>query len=97
MGNFSLELKILIKKDLKKEYEEDIIENLEWLGLVHDNKEIVRQSEKGEVYKKYLDKMIEDGSAYVSEEESPKSPGVMVKVIRFKNPNKEITFISSIF
>ena len=36
--------------------------------------------------------MIEEGSAYLSEEESKNNPGQMVTVVRLKNPNKTIVF-----
>jgi glutamyl-tRNA synthetase len=65
----------------KPEYEEEIINNLKWLGINLDFKNFLRQSERGEVYKKYLEKLIGDDRAYISD-----------KVIRFKNPNKKIKF-----
>lgn len=75
-----------------KEYEEEIIEGLTWLGLKWDNEEIVRQSERAPIYREYLEKIIASGAAYISKEESKNTPGVMVEVIRLKNPNKVITF-----
>ncbi|MBI2086576.1 MAG: glutamate--tRNA ligase [Candidatus Zambryskibacteria bacterium] len=68
------------KERSKKEYEEDIIESLEWLGIDYDD--FYRQSERGEIYKKYIEKMLDNNSAYVAEDE----------VIRFKNPNRKIKF-----
>lgn len=76
-----------------KEFEQEIIDGLEWLGFSFDNKEsIVRQSERANIYRTYLEKMIAHGSAYLSEEESKNNPGEMVTVVRLKNPNKVITF-----
>ncbi len=74
----------------KKEYEEDIIESLKWLGISYDEGPL-RQSERTDLYKKYLKKMVESGAAYVSKE-IPKEEGDREEVIRFKNPNKKITF-----
>ncbi|MSR87827.1 MAG: glutamate--tRNA ligase [Candidatus Zambryskibacteria bacterium] len=74
----------------KKEFEENILEALEWLGIKYDG-ELVRQSERGEVYKKRLKTMLDNGSAYVSKEE-PKEEGQRAEVIRFKNLNKKIAF-----
>ncbi|MCK5285973.1 MAG: glutamate--tRNA ligase [Candidatus Pacebacteria bacterium] len=71
----------------KEEFEKNIIEGLKWLGLDYDG-EISRQSEKTELYEKYLEKMIKDGFAYEAEENKDGDK----KVIRFKNPNKEIIF-----
>lgn len=76
-----------------KEFEQEIIDGLHWLGLTWDNEgEIVRQSERVSIYKEYLLKLIDDGNAYISKEESKTVPGTMVEVIRLKNPNKKITF-----
>ena len=73
----------------KKEYEENIIEGLTWLGLTWD--EFYRQSERTEIYKKYLKKIVDDGKAYISKEEVKKE-GDREEVIRFKNSNTKIKF-----
>ncbi|OGD68989.1 glutamate--tRNA ligase [Candidatus Campbellbacteria bacterium RIFCSPLOWO2_01_FULL_34_15] len=75
----------------KKEFEDEILESLEWLGIEIDKTKIVRQSERGETYRKYLEKMIADGTAYVSKEIAEKE-GDRTEVIRFKNPNKKVIF-----
>lgn len=46
----------------KKEFEEDIIENLELLGLKWD--EFYRQTERLDIYKKYLQKLLDEDKAY---------------------------------
>ena len=79
-GKFILRIEDTDKERSKKEFEDDIFESLEWLGLKHD--ESYRQSERGEVYKSYIEKMLDEGSVYESDD----------KVIRFKNPNKKIKF-----
>jgi glutamyl-tRNA synthetase len=75
-----------------KEFEKEIIDGLHWLGLTWDNDVIVRQSERAPLYRRYLEKMIQAGTAYLSEEEAKNTPGEMVTVVRLKNPNKSITF-----
>jgi glutamyl/glutaminyl-tRNA synthetase len=76
-----------------KEFEQEIIDGLHWLGIVWDNEgNILRQSERAPIYKTYLEKMIAAGTAYLSEEESKNTPGQTVTVVRLKNPNKVITF-----
>lgn len=72
-----------------KEFEQNILDGLTWLGLPHD--EIFRQSERKDIYISYLKKMIDNSSAYVSKEE-PKEEGQRSEVIRLKNPNKKIVF-----
>lgn len=72
------------------EYEEEILAGLSWLGLNHD--EFVRQSERVSRHQELLEKIVEEGKAYVSEEESKSEAGKMVNVVRLKNPGTSITF-----
>ena len=78
------------KERSKKEFENDIIESLKWLNISYDDGPY-RQSERSDIYKKYLKQMVDSGHAYVSKE-IPKEPGDREEVIRFKNPNKKVTF-----
>jgi len=73
-------------------FETEIIEGLRWLGITWSNETLYRQSERGDIYKTYLKKTIENGVAYISKEESKRDPGTTVEVVRLKNPNKTITF-----
>jgi len=79
-GKFILRIEDTDKERSKKEFETDIIEGLNWLGLGYD--ELYRQSERGEVYKSHIEKMLDSGSIFEAED----------KVIRFKNPNKKVKF-----
>ncbi|MES2214377.1 MAG: glutamate--tRNA ligase family protein [Patescibacteria group bacterium] len=88
-GKFILRSEDTDKERSKKEYEDNILSGLSWLGLEHD--EFFRQSERTQIYVSYVKQMIENGSAYVSKEE-PKEPGQRDEVIRFRNPNKKIAF-----
>ena len=65
-GKFILRIEDTDKERSKKEYEENILESFAWLGLDYD--ELHRQSEREEVYRKYLQKLIDSGDAYVSKE-----------------------------
>ena len=93
-GKFILRIEDTDKERSKKEFEENILESFSWLGLDYD--ELHRQSERGGVYKKYLEKLIEEGQAYISQEETrdkiQETKGARESVIRFKNPNKKIVF-----
>ncbi len=88
-GKFILRIEDTDKERSKKEYEDNIIDSLKWLGLDYD--EFYRQSERTEIYKKYIKRLIDTGHAYVSKE-TPKEPGGRTEVIRFKNPNKKVAF-----
>lgn len=70
-GIFVLRIEDTDKKRSKPEFEENIIEGLKWLGIEWDEGPY-RQSERKEIYEKYLKKLLEEGKAYYcfcSEEE----------------------------
>ncbi len=89
-GIFVLRIEDTDKERSKKEYEENIIESLKWLGLSYD--QFYRQSENADRHKVYLEKMIKDGTAYISKEEAKDGSGVIKEIVRFKNPNINVTF-----
>ncbi|RJQ31639.1 glutamate--tRNA ligase [Candidatus Parcubacteria bacterium] len=78
-GKFILRIEDTDKARSKMEFEEDIKGGLKWLGLESD--EFYRQSERTEIYKKYLQKLLDEGKAYLDD-----------KAIRLKNPNKKVIF-----
>lgn len=89
-GDFVLRIEDTDKERSKKEYEENIIESLKWLGLPYDA--FYRQSEHVNKHKEYLEKMIQAGTAYVSKEIAKDGSGVIKELVRFKNPNIDVTF-----
>lgn len=86
-GDFIVRVEDTDKVRSKKEYETSMLESLEWLGL-HRNGELWRQSERTEIYKKYLHNLIDEGKAYISHE----TEGENKEVVRFKNPNELVVF-----
>jgi len=62
-GKFILRIEDTDIERSKKEYEEDIINNLKWLGLKWDGN-IFRQSERTEIYQKYIKKLLDSGEAF---------------------------------
>jgi glutamyl-tRNA synthetase len=69
-GTLILRIEDTDKERSKPEFEQDIIENLEWLNIKYDI--LYRQSERTGVYKRYLKKLLDDKKAYYcfcSEEE----------------------------
>lgn len=101
-GQIVFRLEDTDKERSKKEYADDIIENLKWLGISPDFSTTVRQSERAEIYKKYLEKLINEGKAYFAEDRKTEgdearppaleTAGESGRVVRFKNPNKKIKF-----
>ena len=58
-GSFVLRIEDTDSERSKKEYELNIVESLKWLGLSYDA--FYRQSERTEIYKRYLKKIIDSG------------------------------------
>jgi len=62
-GKFILRIEDTDIERSSPEFEKDIIENLQWLGLKWDEGPF-RQSERTSSYAKYLEKLIKNGAAY---------------------------------
>lgn len=61
-GIFILRIEDTDSERSKPEFEKNIIENLAWLDISYD--EFYRQSEGLEIYKKYLERLLEAGNAF---------------------------------
>lgn len=92
-GTFILRIEDTDKERSEQRFEDDILEGLAWLGIEFDEKH--RQSERVDIHKKYLEKLIDTDKAYISKE-TPKVPGGRTEVIRFRNPGKKVTFTDEI-
>jgi len=77
-GSFILRIEDTDKERSKKEFEKDILDGLQWLGLKWD--ELHHQSERTKNYEKYLKQLLDEGKAYKKD------------IIWFKNPNKQVAF-----
>lgn len=90
-GTFILRIEDTDTERSKKEYEENIIDGLRWLGIRYDR--AYRQSERTELYTKYLQMLLDSNKAYISHEVGE---GKRAEVIRFRNQNKLVTFVDQI-
>ncbi len=75
------------KERSKSEFEKNILDSLNWLGLKFDG-DILKSSERTEVYKNNLKILLEKNKAYISKEEE----GANKEVVRFRNPGGNIIF-----
>lgn len=82
-GNFILRIEDTDKERSTKEFEQEIIDSLKWLGLEWD--EFFRQSEALPLHTELLKELLVKGKAYMED-----------SVIRLKNPNKKVTFTDMI-
>ncbi len=89
-GTFILRIEDTDTERSKKEYEDNILDSLNWLGLEHDI--FVRQSDNVGRHREVLEQLIKDGHAYISKEEAKDGSGVIKEIVRFKNPNIDVTF-----
>ncbi|MDD3386500.1 MAG: glutamate--tRNA ligase [Candidatus Pacebacteria bacterium] len=62
-GTFILRIEDTDKERSKKEWEDELIKGLGWLGIKWDEGPF-RQSERGDLYEEKIKKLIEDGHAY---------------------------------
>ena len=62
-GEFYLRIEDTDLERSTKEYEEEIIRSMRWLGLDYDG-ELVYQSKRFDVYKSFVDKLLASGHAY---------------------------------
>lgn len=89
-GTFIMRIEDTDKERSSPEFETEILEGLSWLGMTWDA--FYRQSDRTPIYRGYLERAIEKGTAYVSSEPSKKEEGKTVEVVRLRNPNTTITF-----
>src|SRR3989338_3417556 len=91
-GKIYLRLEDTDEERSRQEYEQNILDSLQWLGFsldaLPDGSKCWKQSERKDTYRKYLKELIAGGRAYLSKE----TEGKRQEVIRFKNPNKKIAF-----
>jgi glutamyl-tRNA synthetase len=93
-GKFIVRIEDTDKERNKQEYADNILESLAWLGLSYD--ELYIQSKNIDSHTKHLQKMIDEGSAYISKEEAKDGSGVIRELVRFKNTNEVIIFEDAI-
>lgn len=86
-GEFLLRIENTDKERSSVEYEKNILDSLSWLGLNFDG-EVLKSSERTEIYKEKMWTLIKNGSAYISEEKE----GANKEVVRFRNPGGKIKF-----
>src|SRR3989344_1287655 len=79
-GKFLIRIEDTDKERSKNEYEKDILEGVNWLGLTPDE-EPMRQSDRFEIYEKYATELIQKGLAYWADQ-----------AVILKNRQKEISF-----
>lgn len=88
-GRFVLRIEDTDRERSKPEYEKDIREGLDWLGIRPD--EEYRQSDRVAQHTRYLKLLIDKDAAYVSREPK-KDGGGEIKVVRFRNPGKRVAW-----
>lgn len=80
-GKFILRIEDTDKERSRKKYEKDILSGLKWFGIDWDGK-IYYQSKRINIYKKYLKKLLKEGSAFYcwhAKEELEKEKNLQMK------------------
>ena len=88
-GEIHLRIEDTDKERNREEWTDGLIDDLAWLGLIFDT--ISKTSDNTINHRKHLESMISLNLAYVSKEQ-PIEPDGREEVIRFRNPNKVVTF-----
>ena len=93
-GSFVLRIEDTDKKRSKQKFERDIIENLKWLGLKWD--EFYKQSKRNEIYKKYLQKLLNSNNAFWCNCQKEKRKPFFCKKHKKIMSNKKLTMNNGI-
>lgn len=80
-GEFILRIDDTDKERSKPEFEDNIFKGLRWLGF--EENEVYHQSKRSDLYRQNLDNLLKSDRAYINPDE---------KVVRFRNPNTQVTF-----
>jgi glutamyl-tRNA synthetase len=75
-GKFILRIEDTDKLRSKKEYLDEILYSLDWLGIIWD--EVYHQSQRFDIYREYADKLLKQGAAYT--EKSTQGEAIIFKV-----------------
>src|SRR3989344_7220402 len=89
-GTFFVRIEDTDAERNRPEWTQAILDDFTWCGLEPDR--VYIQSEHLGRHQELLQKLIEEGKAYVSKEEAKDKSGRVVAVVRLKNPGKQVTF-----
>lgn len=89
-GTFVIRIEDTDRARSTKEFQEDIFNSFEWLGLTFDETYI--QSEHLDRHRELLKKLVDEDKAYISKEPAKDDESRVVEVVRLRNPGKIITF-----
>lgn len=89
-GQFVMRIEDTDRERSTKEFEKNIIDSFAWLGISWD--EFYRQSERTDLYRTKLKKLIDEDKAFISKETAKDDETRTVEVVRLRNPKKPVTF-----
>ena len=90
-GSFLLRIEDTDRARSRLEFEENILETLQWLGLETDEPP-TRSSERVGRHQEMLAKLVAEDKAYVSREPKKDDPSRSVEVVRLRNLGTAVTF-----
>lgn len=89
-GKFILRIEDTDRERSEQQYTDEIFNVFEKIGISYDEKYI--QSEHVKRHQELLEQLITEDKAYISKEEAKDGSGVIKDIVRFRNPNKVVTF-----
>ncbi len=93
-GIFAVRFEDTDRERSDEKHEEEILSALHWLSLHPDT--VTRQSERKEIHREYIARLLDSDHAYVSREPSKKDPSREVEVVRFRNTNPKVSFTDTV-
>lgn len=90
-GAFLLRIEDTDKERSEKKYVDNIIDGLSWLSIAHDET-IVYQSLRKNFHEQLLVRLVEEGKAYISEEQAKDGSGRIVFPVRLKVTDSEVVW-----
>lgn len=93
-GTFIMRIEDTDRERSTPEFEKNIIDGFEWLGITWD--EFYRQSERTNLYREKITRLINEDKAYLSKEPAKDDATREVEVVRLRNKKVPVTFVDVI-
>ena len=93
-GTFIVRFEDTDRERSDSKYETEILDAMNWLGTLPDS--VVRQSDRTEIYREHIDRLLKEDKAYLSKEPSKKNPEKEIEVVRFRNRDPKVRFTDTL-
>lgn len=88
-GKFIVRIEDTDRARFEQKYQDNILESLAWLELEYD--EIYIQSQRQDRHRELMQRLVDEGKAYVSDEQAKDGSGIIKHIVRLRNPGEQVT------